>query len=432
MVSKYNSSIVESLSDRTIHASTNWPGILQKCIFGYVVFVFISFTSAFRLFDLTTPSTAIVYLGGAVLIGLTVKVLLSRPLILVTVMIFPVYALTSTFWGVDPDVTLGHSRQLIVTTLIAASIGCALRPHQLIVAMTVAYGGLAVVSVANLWLQIVPAFQQELYLQGNEYFTGIFTHKNKLGNVICMAALCFSYLMLKSKPRWPFVLMLLSLLPILIFARSTTSLVLYAFILTMPLVYLLCKQQKLRWIISLCLICAGVLMMILLEVFQLSLIDMGLELAGKGRDLNGRTSLWTIAISVFSENPWLGIGYQSFWTSTEYIKEVHSVYGFLDEAPHFHNAWLEAIVGLGLWGVVAMAIVPVALFCVLLPRLFGKHYSAIDIAGVYFAAVVFIRSNLEVSIYYQHQSESVALTALLVSVLVYSNRATDSQSKAVS
>ena len=425
MTRKYNNTITDNLSGQALSESINWREIVEKITFAYVVFVFITFTSAFVMFELVAPTSAIVYLGGVVLIGFKVPVLFSRPLILVIVMMFPVYAFTSAFWGVAPDVVIGHSFQLIFTALLAASIGCALRPHQLMLAMSVAFGGLVVISVANLWLQIVPAFQQEIYLQGNEYFTGIFTHKNKLGGVLCMAALCFSYLILKSTPRWPFVLLLLSVLPILLFARSTTSLVLYAYILSMPFVYLLCRQKNLRLVIVIGLICAGVSMVMLLEIFDVSIIDTGLELAGKGRDLNGRTSLWDIALARFSENPWLGVGYQSFWTSDQFSKEVNSVYGFLENALHFHNAWLEALVGLGLVGTVTMAIVPVALICVLLPRLIGKQCSPIHIAGIYFSVFVLVRSNLEVSIYYQHQSESVALTALLVSVLLYSNRTTD-------
>lgn len=362
------------------------------------------------------------YLGGVILIGSKIPVLFSRPLILAIALLFPVYAFTSSFWGVDPTVSIRHSIQLLFTALLAASIGCTLRPHQVMVAMSIAFGALIVVSVANLWLQIVPAFQQKFYLQGNEYFTGIFQHKNTLGAVLCMASLCFSYLILKSTKRWLFIILLLSVLPILLFARSTTSLVLYVYILTMPFVYLLCRQQNFRWIIATCLFCVSISLVMLLEVFELSLIDIGLEMAGKGRDINGRTSLWAIALARFSENPWLGVGYQSFWTAEQFSTDVNWVHGFLeDSVNHFHNAWLEALVGLGILGTAAMALVPVTLICILLPGVFGKHSSPINIVGIYLSVLVLVRSNLEVSLYYQHQSESVALTALLVSFLLYSN-----------
>ncbi len=422
MIRKYNSTITEDFSDQTFQESTNWPRIVEKITFTYVVFVFITFTSAFKMFELITPSAAIVYLGGVILIGSKIPVLFSRPLILAIALLFPVYAFTSSFWGVDPTVSIRHSIQLLFTALLAASIGCTLRPHQVMVAMSIAFGALIVVSVANLWLQIVPAFQQKFYLQGNEYFTGIFQHKNTLGAVLCMASLCFSYLILKSTKRWLFIILLLSVLPILLFARSTTSLVLYVYILTMPFVYLLCRQQNFRWIIATCLFCVSISLVMLLEVFELSLIDIGLEMAGKGRDINGRTSLWAIALARFSENPWLGVGYQSFWTAEQFSTDVNWVHGFLeDSVNHFHNAWLEALVGLGILGTAAMALVPVTLICILLPGVFGKHSSPINIVGIYLSVLVLVRSNLEVSLYYQHQSESVALTALLVSFLLYSN-----------
>ena len=336
------------------------------------------------MFELGAASTGIVYLGGVALIIFKAPVLFSRPWILFMVMVFPIYAFTSSLWGVDPTVTVQNATELVFTALLAASIGCILRPHQLLLTMSVAFGGLIVFSVANLWLQIVPPFQQRFYLQGNEFFTGIFTHKNTLGYVLCLGSICFSYLLLKFTPRWPYAILLLSVLPILLFARSTTSLALYGCILTMPFVYLLCQQKALRGIIAISLICVAVLTVIVLELFQLSLIDVGLELAGKGRDMSGRTSLWSLAIARFSERPWLGVGYKSFWTATQFTSDVNWVHGtIVDTITHFHNAWLEALVGLGILGAAAMAVVPAALLFVLVPRLFGKNCSPVDIAGVY-------------------------------------------------
>ena len=383
------------------------------------------------MFELGAASSAIIYLGGVVLIAFKAPVLFSRPGILFMAMVFPVYAFTSTLWGVDPTVTVNHATQLVFTSLLAASIGCYFRPHQLLLAMSVAFGLLIALSVANLWLLIVPAFQQRSYLQGNEYFTGIFTHKNTLGYVLCLGSLCFAYLILKLTPRWPYVILLLSVFPILLFARSTTSLVLYGFILTMPFVYMLVQQKKLRGIIAISLVCAAVLTVILLELFQLSLIDIGLELAGKGRDMSGRTSLWTLALARFSERPWLGVGYQSFWTAAQFQTDVDWVHGsIVYSISHFHNAWLEILVGLGILGAVAMAVVPVALLCVLVPRLFGNKCSPIDIAVIYLVILVVARSNVEASLSFQHQSENVALTSLLVSILLYTKSTVDTNRKA--
>ena len=378
------------------------------------------------MFEVGALPSIIVYLGGAALIAYKAPVLFSRPWILLMVMVFPVYAFSSSLWGVDPTVTVSHATQLVFTSLLAASIGCFFRPHQLLLAMSVAFGFLIAFSVANLWLLIVPAFQQRSYLQGNEYFTGIFTHKNTLGYVLCLGSVCFSYLILKLTPRWPYIIMLLSVLPILLFARSTTSLALYGCILTMPFVYMLVQQKKLRGIIVIGLVCAAVLTVILLELFQLSLIDIGLELAGKGRDMSGRTSLWALALARFSERPWLGVGYQSFWTAAQFQTDVNWVHGsIVYSISHFHNAWLEILVGLGILGAVFMAVVPVALLCLLVPRLFGSKCSPIDIAVVYLVFVVLARSNVEASLSFQHQSENVALISLLVSILLHTTRTVD-------
>ena len=253
-------------------------------------------------------------------------------------------------------------------------------------------------------------------------FQASFCTRIPLGYVLCLGSLCFTYLSLKLTPRWPYIILLLAIFPILLFAKSTTSVALYLCILSMPFVYLLCRQVKLRVIIILSLICAAVLIFIFLELFELSLIDIALELAGKGRDISGRTSLWSLAITRFSERPWSGVGYHSFWTSTQFMNDVNWVHGLIsDTIGHFHNAWLESLVNLGIPGAALMAVVPVSLLVVLVPRLFGTNCSAIDIAGVYLVLVVLVRSNVEASLYFQHQSENIAMISLLVSLLLNSS-----------
>jgi len=282
--------------------------------------------------------------------------------------------------------------------------------------MSVAFVGLIVLSVVNLWLQVVPAFQQRDYLVGNEYFTGIFIHKNTFGMVLCLGALCLMYLALSGRPGWPYALAVVALLPIFLFARSTTSIVLYAGILSMPMVYFFLRLRELRMLLILALSCVLLLLVMLLEMLSISLIDIGLELAGKGRDMSGRTSLWATALGQVSERPWFGVGYQSFWTAPRFAGEVNQLRGLLEPTiGHFHNAWLEVLVGIGIFGLLAFAALPVVLLFRFLRRLWQPGGQLSDVAGLFFVLLTLFRANVEITIYVQHQAETLVLVALLFS-----------------
>ncbi len=394
-----------------------WQRIFDTVVFVYIVFAFVACTTAFKLFGLSPPSFAIVYLGGSVLIVIRARSLFARPGTLSLALLFPVFSLSSVLWSVDPEITLRHAGQLTFTALLAAGIGCSLRPHTLMIAMSTAFVGLVLLSVANLWLQIVPPFQQRDYLDGNEYFTGVFAHKNTLGLVLCLSALCLTYLTLSCRPRWVYAVAAIALLPIFLFTRSTTSLVLYGCILCMPFVYLLFKSRGLQILILLGFLCAFLLIAIILEVQSISPIDIGLELAGKGKDMSGRTALWTIAMERVSDRPWFGVGYQSYWTATRFAGDVDIIRGLLEPSiKHFHNAWLEALVGTGILGMIAFLAVPT----VLLVRFFIRLWrpggcSPIDVAGFFIVFLTLVRTNVETSMYFQHQAENLALIALLFS-----------------
>lgn len=380
----------------------------------YAIFAMVAGTTAFKLFGLGTPAFGLFYLGGVLLVVYQFANLLSKPLSLCCVLLFPLFAMSSSIWGIDPETTLRHSIQLTFTALVGASIGCALKPHKLMLAMSVALVGLVVLSVLNLWLQLVPPFQQREYLEGNEYFTGVFAHKNTLGMVLCLTALCLVYLALSCRPAWPYALAVCALLPIFIFARSTTSLVMYAFILCMPCVLFFMRLQTWRIMIVLALLCTLLAIAIVLEALSISPIDIVLELAGKGRDLSGRTSLWATATELIVERPWFGVGYQSFWTTPHFSTEVNIIRGLIEPSiGHFHNAWLEALVGTGILGLLAFIAVPVLLLFRLVPRLIKPECSPVDVAGTFFVLLVLARGNVEASIYFQHQVENLVLIALV-------------------
>jgi len=389
---------------------------IEWSVFVYAVFAFATCTSAFHLFGLATPALGLVYAAGTVLIILCVRQILAQPGMLALALLFPTVAVCSSIWSIDPAMTLRHAIQFAFSAMIGVCIGSTLHPRALFSAMTITFVALIVFSVANLWLQIVPAFQQKDYLTANEYFTGIFTHKNTLGLVLTLASVFLVFQCLVHKRFWPFALANLALFPILLFARSTTSIALYFLVMTMPVVYLLSKAQTHRLLLFTSTLCVLLTTVFVFEISEFQLVDFVLELAGKGRDLSGRTDLWSIAVQQIDESPWLGVGYQSYWDSYRNVGEVSLIRGMMESSiDTFHNLWLETLVGTGIVGFIAIAATPLVVVYRFLKHLVCGSSTAIHVAGLYLVMVMLIRANVETSLYFQHRIEHVALIALLFS-----------------
>jgi exopolysaccharide production protein ExoQ len=74
-----------------------------------------------------------------------------------------------------------------------------------------------------------------------------------------------------------------------------------------------------------------------------------LKALGKDTTLTGRTILWEQALKSFAENPWLGIGYNSFWNSTE--TAATAIWIMTGEVlSSFHNIYLDRLVDVGAIG----------------------------------------------------------------------------------
>lgn len=386
---------------------------IDALVYLHAILVFVAFSSALDLFGMATAAIGVIYATGALLILCRTRRLLAKPGSLVVALSFPMLALLSTLWSVEPEATMRNATQQMFTVLVGACIGVSLRPSRIFELVALVFGGLMLVSILNLWLGVVPAFQQKDYLSGNEYFTGVFMHKNTLGFVLCLAALGFVYLGLERRRVWPW-LALAALVPILVFARSTTSVIIFLLVLGMPIVAWLSRSRLPGSIQGLILATIGLTGLVVMEILRFSPIDKALELAGKGRDLSGRTDLWAIALDRAAEAPWLGVGYQSYWTADRFAGDVSLIRGMLEDSiSTFHNVWFETLVGLGVLGVLALLLPLVVVSARFVYAFAHRDRSIARLAGLFFVAIVLLRSPVEASLYHQHRVETVLLVALL-------------------
>jgi O-antigen ligase len=78
------------------------------------------------------------------------------------------------------------------------------------------------------------------------------------------------------------------------------------------------------------------------------------DILGKDLTFNGRIPIWTLAIEKGLERPWLGYGYDGFWTSDESYLIYRNTWlweGFVNgEIMHAHNGFIDIFLELGFVG----------------------------------------------------------------------------------
>ena len=118
---------------------------------------------------------------------------------------------------------------------------------------------------------------------------------------------------------------------------------------------------------------------------------------GKSPGLSGRAYLWERGREAIAEHPWVGYGFQAFWTPQfEDALGLYRYGGIASETGfHFHNLMYETCVELGIVGVVAMVFVLVVIAVVALRR-YDRRPDATAAFGL--ATIVFFAMRAPVEI----------------------------------
>lgn len=267
------------------------------------------------------------------------------------VLLLPLLALASTFWSVDPAQTFRAAFQFAMTVLIAAVIAATVPPRS---ALFLLFGA-GTLTVALSLLNAAIAFQPPVY-EPNGAFVGIFPQKNVAGSAFMLTAAGLSASILLR----PWLLLLaapfLALLLAMILAAHSTSALLSFGMLAIPvgLAWLGGRSATSRLVALLAVL--GIAAVPLLAMATgVDLIDWGLNLVGKTRDLTGRTAIWSAGYDVWQRYPLLGTGFAAFWSNEHLFPIIEIVHGTVDDRLNgFHNLIVEAAVTLGGIGVVAL------------------------------------------------------------------------------
>ena len=319
------------------------------------------------------------------------------------ILLLPLVTLLSTFWSADPGRSLYASIQFIYTTVIGIWIGSTYPPRRIFQALCVATGIGVLASVINDSVQLIAAYDQADYVGAERFFVGIYAQKNVLGEAIDLLALSLIVVGFQTGRLLPMMIFAILLWFPLSAAKSASSLLIFVFMLTLPLVWWVAGKERNRIVFVLLGWIVGLAIVFVTLAADIDFVDRSLESLGKDSTLTGRTYLWSIGWQIFLDHPVLGVGYQAFW-QPEIFQESEAIRNALKETINgFHSAYIEVLVATGIIGVVIFVVVLTAALrrCI---RWLCVNPSIEALGSIFFLVSAIILTPLDLVMFRPHES----------------------------
>ena len=261
-------------------------------------------------------------------------------------------SIISQFWSLVPSSTSKRSLYLLAVSLVGIFMGLELRQKKIIWTLEIFSGFIILISYIMILLYPQAAIMQRFSIGA---WTGLFDHKNGLGNMAAFFSILFMFRLLNFRnENWPVrlyggIFFALSLF-MLIKSDSAASMisfvaVVFIVILGMSYIkwgYLLQTKQKMF------IFAIGVLLLGAMWALR----DPILGLFGRNSTFTGRTPLWAGLIPYIKAKILLGYGFgEAFWSGGAGQPLTDELLRTTSWGPSLaHNGYLEAVLGTGLVG----------------------------------------------------------------------------------
>ncbi len=307
-----------------------------------------------------SPATAMVfaalYAATAVLAVGRRKALLALAKTSPVFVLLLCFPLLSWYWSVNRGQTLTPAIAVIGTSLVGLYLAARFDLRQFIVVLGIVYAlaGIGSVLVAVL----APAIGVMSTAAWAGAWNGLYVHKNSLGAGSAIGTLVLIYAI--SLTRGPlkvfFIAGLLATLLALLQSRSATAVV------NVAALFFVAGWSRMaqKWpgtTIPLTVAGLGLLALGILEFLVSNGLDSLFELLGRNADISGRLPLWEMTLQYVKTRPWLGFGYEAFWSP--FSSQVEFIETVVRYRPFYsHSGVLETLLN---GGIVLLCIVLVAL-----------------------------------------------------------------------
>lgn len=324
------------------------------------------------------------------------------------VLAFSLFACLSFFWSAAPDVTARSSVQLF------SHILCAVIAARVVDVRTLSLGAMAGVTLVLLYSVVSPTYVYDP-LDGAYTFVGAFKSKNQLGFYASLGAFfAFYYALFMTRSglaRLAAALPFCFSVALLFMSQSATSILATPAAMAAVLVVAGLEAfhpRHRRIFLSIGLLLAVVSVAVALN---LGVVDVILGAFGKNSTLTGRTYLWSEGFKAAQESPVFGQGYQAFWVQgfSEAERLWSEFYIGSRTGFHFHNTYIETLVGLGYVGTALILLMFLSTIYICIRKLVNDSYWSEPLLLTGILALLAVRSFFEVDVLFPYAIGSFLL-----------------------
>jgi exopolysaccharide production protein ExoQ len=264
-------------------------------------------------------------------------------------LLFPLFAICSTFWSIGPAASLRYSLQLAITAYIGIHFARLLGPRRLVAALFTALFLFCALSIAS--------GRKGVSAEGM-VLIGLSGSKNQIAGIgSLLLALSMAMLLDRTQMR-QLRLAALGAIPMAVFlvhgANSTSALITAIVGVVIMLVLSMLQRVGPRGRVALlgaALVCTAPLAAVAPEGEKF-VSDFTQNVLHKDATLTGRTLLWQRADELIRDRPILGYGYSAVWLDEGPIGT--GLRGFADQSDgrafHFHHSYRQVTVDTGFVG----------------------------------------------------------------------------------
>lgn len=258
----------------------------------------------------------------------------------------------SIAWSIDRQVTIRHFIALFLSSFFAVyfSVRYSLREQVRLVSTTLA---IVIVSSVGACL-LFPKYG--IYAESaldEPSWQGVFSGKNMLGKFAILAALILFLYLLREKRRMAAGAGIVLVFLVILLTRSKTPLVYFvAGILAFPFVRAFLRNPGMKKKIA----TIALLVFSGLAAWTYYNWENFTYALGKDPELTGRVGLWALSMTWIADRPFVGHGYDAFWS--DYYgpaADFRAASGWL-VATHAHNGFINLWLDLGAIGVLIFAV----------------------------------------------------------------------------
>lgn len=276
-----------------------------------------------------------------------------------------VWCMATALWSPEPAVSIRRSGLAVVLVASAMLSVNTVGAQRTLALWRWVLLGILIVNIVS--IKFVPTAvhlpgEADPALVGN--WRGMYGHKNIAGAVGAMTALIFLF---SPSPKPWRKLLDIAVVALAIFftvmTRSKTSLGLMIVAIAAGLTYRIAWRREIDRVIAAVLLLIAITGLATLLVADQNVVTRQLD---DPTQFTGRTEIWAAEVAYVRDHPLLGAGFGTFSDTGKQSPLAHYIGGWVTEASHGHNGYLQLMVTTGtvgfLFGMAALIVVPLIQF----------------------------------------------------------------------